>query len=90
MYRIEEREPEYFEFEYKGETLKVPIPASMPTGLMLEYAEAASGGAQVVMQWIFGYFMEQTEGAIGDLPFGALVDLVKEWQASSPGADLGK
>lgn len=90
MYKIEEREPDYFEFEYKGEALKVPAPASMPVDLMLEYADTASEGAQAVLQWTFGYFMEQTGGAIADLPFGALVDLIREWQASSPGADLGK
>ena len=90
MYKIEEREPDYFEFEYKGKALKVYTPAALPTELMFEYVAAADGGTQAVMQWLFGFFMEQTDGAVKGMPFGTFADLVKEWQDSAAIADLGK
>ena len=90
MYKIEEREPDYFEFEYKGEALKVFTPASLPSEMMFEYAATAEEGTTAVMQWVFAFFMEQTEGAVKGISFGAFADLVRAWQDSASKADLGK
>jgi len=88
-YQVRTEDRSTFSFSIDGTEFQVPTLASMPVEDIVAFSDAAAGGEQTAIRWVYDLFMRATDGAVAKVPGSAFGDLMKEWQTARP-AEPGK